>query len=441
MHARQIAIVGLTITVLAAASCSSGGFLSRFTLAPSPRDQYADSLRAANLHLSGMGADWLRAGDEALARPLTVTLPFRESAYFPADRPTATAFRLELKRGRRLEIDVQVDSVGSARLFVDVFEARGTDPPTRVVSLAEGTTLRYDVPRDGVYVLRVQPELLRSGRYTLVERTLASLRFPVDGLTAAAVHSEFGAEREAGRRTHEGIDIFAPRNTPVVAVVDGHAVPDTNNLGGNVVWLRDGRGRRSYYYAHLQRWAFEGSRRVTTGDVLGYVGNTGNARTTAPHLHFGIYEGGAIDPLPFIQADDPIPATSGHVDRLSQRVRVVARRAVLRSGAGIRAPEIGHLERESIGTVTGVAGSWLRLQLPDGTSGYLDNNAAGAATSSLRQRRVQAATTLRDHPTATAPALLTFDEATAVQVLGLFQNFELVRTANDLEGWIAVPGT
>ena len=81
-------------------------------------------------------------------------------------------------------------------------------------------------------MLRVQPELLRSGRYTIVQRTLASLRFPVAGLTAAAVQSEFGAARDAGRREHEGIDIFAPRNTPVIAVVDGTAAAGRQRARG-----------------------------------------------------------------------------------------------------------------------------------------------------------------------------------------------------------------
>ena len=174
-------------------------------------------------------------------------------------------------------------------------------PPERVASLTEGTTLTFTVPRDGAYVLRIQPELLRSGRFSVLQRTLASLPFPVSGLTAAAVQSEFGAARDAGRRQHEGIDIFAARDTPVLAVVDGVARTGTNTLGGNVVWLRGRAFGESFYYAHLERFAFEGTANVKAGDVLGYVGNTGNARTTAPHLHFGIYDRGAIDPFPFIQ--------------------------------------------------------------------------------------------------------------------------------------------
>jgi murein DD-endopeptidase MepM/ murein hydrolase activator NlpD len=75
----------------------------------------------------------------------------------------------------------------------------------------------------------------------------------------------------------------------------------TNRLGGNVVWvLRPSRGE-AHYYAHLDTQRVRAGTRVKAGDVIGTVGNTGNARSTAPHLHFGIYAGGgAVDPLPYV---------------------------------------------------------------------------------------------------------------------------------------------
>jgi murein DD-endopeptidase MepM/ murein hydrolase activator NlpD len=438
VQARLLITFVLLIAAFATPACTSGGLLSRFTLAPSPREQYAESLRTANLHLSAMGADWLRAGETALGQPLAVTLPFRESVYFPADRSIAVAYRFELKRGRRFELEVRAESEDGGRLFVDMFEIRTAETaPARVASLSDSSTLTFDVRRDGAYLVRVQPELLRSGRYTLIERTLASLRvFPVEGYTPAAVQSEFGDEREAGRRQHEGIDIVAPRNTPVVAVVDGRATPSTNNLGGNVVWLRDGRAGRSYYYAHLQRWAIEDSTAVTTGQVLGYVGNSGNARATPTHLHFGIYEGGAIDPLPFLGPDDRVPPPSSHADRLAQVVRVSATRASLRAGAERDAPTVTELQREWVATALGAAGPRLRVMLPDGTSGYVDNSALASAASPLRQRRVQTSAPLRDRPTPQAPAITTIEEGTLVQVLGRFHTFELIRTSGGTQGWL-----
>ena len=79
----------------------------------------------------------------------------------------------------------------------------------------------------------------------------------------------------------------------------------TNRLGGNVVWIFDPSRGQSHYYAHLEKQAVSTGERVKAGDVVGYVGNTGNARTTPPHLHFGIYSRGEgpVDPLPFVAGE------------------------------------------------------------------------------------------------------------------------------------------
>ena len=190
---------GLTLLLAGAfTGCSATNLINRVTLAPSPHERYADGLRGANLGETALGRDWTQAGERALAQPLSVTLPLNETGYFPADTPTAVGYRLELQRGRVLSVDLTFDGLELPRLFVDLFEVRDGALPERVASLAEGTTLSFTVPRDGAYVLRIQPELLRSGRFSVVQRTLASLPFPVSGLTAAAVQSEFGAARDAG---------------------------------------------------------------------------------------------------------------------------------------------------------------------------------------------------------------------------------------------------
>ncbi len=93
--------------------------------------------------------------------------------------------------------------------------------------------------------------------------------------------------------------MMSPQGTPLVAVIDGTATMKTNTLGGNAVGLK-GIDGSYYYYAHLTAW--EGSSRpVTQGDVVGYVGHTGD--TQADHLHFGIYPGGgsAINPYPIVR--------------------------------------------------------------------------------------------------------------------------------------------
>ena len=132
------------------------------------------------------------------------------------------------------------------------------------------------------------------------------LSIPVDGVRAQQLKDTWGAARSAGR-SHEGIDIMAPRGTKVRSSTEG-VVADlrNNNLGGKVVWIRGPQGSW-HYYAHL-----DGHKRglklgdyVKKGDVIGYVGNTGNARHTAPHLHYGIYLQGkgraATNPYPYLR--------------------------------------------------------------------------------------------------------------------------------------------
>jgi murein DD-endopeptidase MepM/ murein hydrolase activator NlpD len=429
--------LGAWLCLAGAIGCSSGNFLSRLTVTPSPHEQYADALRAAPLAGTALSQDWLRAADAALAQPLSVTLPLRESAYFPADHPAAIAYRFELKRGRRLDVQVTFDSLETAQLFVDLFEENGAEPPERVASLTEGNTLTYEVRRDGSFLLRVQPELLRGGRYEIIQRTVASLMFPVSGLTARAVQSEFGAARDAGRREHEGIDIFAPRNTPVVAVVDGTAAPGTNTLGGNVVWLRDRRASRSFYYAHLTRSAFEDPTAVHAGDIVGYVGNTGNARSTAPHLHFGIYERGAIDPLPFLQADDEVPSPNTRgTDTLGALVRTTPSRTSLAAGIERSFAARSQLDRGSVARVLGVSGARMRVLLPDQSSGYLDQSAVTVAREAMRQQRLIAGAIVRDHPVVRAPIVHTVAQPITVDVLGQFDGFDLIRLESGALGWV-----
>jgi len=130
-----------------------------------------------------------------------------------------------------------------------------------------------------------------------------SLPVPVAGVSPRHLSDTWGAARAHGR-THQGIDIFAPRGTPVVSSTEGViSRVGINNLGGKVVWVL-GPGRQMHYYAHLDGYAdVARGDLVQPGTPVGYVGNTGNARGTPPHLHYGIYQaGGAINPYPLLQA-------------------------------------------------------------------------------------------------------------------------------------------
>jgi murein DD-endopeptidase MepM/ murein hydrolase activator NlpD len=127
--------------------------------------------------------------------------------------------------------------------------------------------------------------------------------FPVSG-KKAQVGSIWGDDRDGGKRKHRGIDIFASKGTPVVAIKDGVITSvDETKLGGKVVWLRPSGAWWRAYYAHLDSQMVKAGDDVVKGQVLGTVGNTGNAKTTPAHLHFGIYTlTGAINPLPYVEA-------------------------------------------------------------------------------------------------------------------------------------------
>jgi murein DD-endopeptidase MepM/ murein hydrolase activator NlpD len=135
----------------------------------------------------------------------------------------------------------------------------------------------------------------------------SQLLMPVEGVRLSGIADTWGAPRGGGR-SHEGQDIFAAAGTPIYSATNGIVYRiGTSNLGGNIVFIV-GAGNRRYYYAHLQDWAdIQEGQSVTTDTVIGFVGNTGNARTTPPHLHFGIYSGSrrtcdrmVYDPLPLL---------------------------------------------------------------------------------------------------------------------------------------------
>lgn len=125
---------------------------------------------------------------------------------------------------------------------------------------------------------------------------------PVDGVRVRDIADTWGSARSEGRR-HEGQDIFAERGTPVRPSARGYVVRvGENRLGGNIVFVL-GAGARGYYYAHLDAHGPDAviGRLVSPESVIGYVGNTGNAERTSPHLHLGVYEDGQPrNPLPLL---------------------------------------------------------------------------------------------------------------------------------------------
>jgi peptidoglycan LD-endopeptidase LytH len=146
------------------------------------------------------------------------------------------------------------------------------------------------------------------------------LAMPVQDVSRRHVADTWHAPRGTDR-VHEGQDIFAPKGTPVLSATPGYVYNiGENNLGGQTVSVI-GRGGRVYYYAHLDAYAptLKEGDYVTSKTILGYVGTTGNAKGTPPHLHFGVYAtGGPINPLPLLT--DRTTANASHKTKTKQKL-------------------------------------------------------------------------------------------------------------------------
>ncbi|MES2524435.1 MAG: M23 family metallopeptidase [Gemmatimonadota bacterium] len=389
---RSAAVLALVVC----AACDPRDALDRIRKEPAtPHERYAALLRETGLDTTALGREWLAAGDSALRVPLAATLPAREVGVYTRSEARAVAYRFTLREGARLRVTFQPEGQ-PARVYVDLFEvsadtarpylhratgenagSRGATDSVRTVagSLLPAITLEHEARNTGEYVLRLQPELLRGGKFVLEMRTEPMLAFPVEGGTNRSIQSLFGAVRDGGRRDHHGIDIFAPRGTPVLASSAGVVRSiSPNRLGGNVVWLSDSERGQSLYYAHLDRHFVAAGARVRTGDTLGFVGNTGNARTTAPHLHFGIYRRGEgpIDPLPYVRrVVDVPPAIRVDTSMLRAAVFVRTRGAALREGPGTSYDATSTVPLSDTLRVMGAAGSWFRVQSVSGATGYV----------------------------------------------------------------------
>jgi Membrane proteins related to metalloendopeptidases len=143
-----------------------------------------------------------------------------------------------------------------------------------------------------------------------------ALRMPVVGVRNRDLDDSWHAPRDGGDRLHTGIDIFAAKGTELVAVADGIvSYIGEQPKGGRCLWLTTENGA-SFYYAHLDRWAaglYEGME-VQAGDLLGYVGNTGNAIHTPSHLHFGVNQNDEmVNPYPLLTRAVPALHARVHV--------------------------------------------------------------------------------------------------------------------------------
>ncbi len=366
----------MLLALLPAACTHLGEAPSNARGGPGPRDHYESQLRTSRKSASAWYQAWAAEGRRALRSGLAIEPSFREIVRFDESDVLAVGYRLDLRRGQRLNVRIE-ERTFDGRLFAELFEEIGSccNPIYRLVQSTDERAFSFEARTDGVHVLRIQPELMKGGDLAITLTTVAGLTFPVAGENKSAIRSVFGDPRDGGRRDHEGIDIFAPRGTSVLAVADGIItnVSETN-IGGRVVWQRDVVRGVEYYYAHLESQSVRPGQHVRAGEMIGRVGNTGNARTTPPHLHFGVYRPGraAIDPVPFIYDAPAGPVLPVLVDlgRLGSWTET-AQPATLHASPSSTAAVVADVPARTRVRVLSGVGEWHRVQLEDGRRGFL----------------------------------------------------------------------
>jgi murein DD-endopeptidase MepM/ murein hydrolase activator NlpD len=407
-----------------------------------PHERYEIALLEAGLAQTALGRDWMVAAGDALERPVTVAAPYQEESYLDPRQATAAGYRVALRRGQRLLITWESAPDSGYQVFLDLFAVR-TGPGARPRHLTNADSLdrhlEYVVRRDGDYLIRLQPELLRGGRYRIAIVVEPTLQFPVEGHDTTAIRSWYGADRDAGRRRHEGLDIFAARGTPVLAAADG-VIRSTrpNNLGGTVVWLRDDLDR-THYYAHLDSHIVRRGLRVRAGDTIAFVGNSGNARTTPPHLHFGLYARGSFDPYPALFRHPPLVTEfSGDRSLIGRSARVGRDRSPLMERPSGRAPVAAALPLHTPLSIRAGSGNWYRVALLDGSDGYVEAEVVESSDQPIRREVLATGTEILARPTTVAIGVDSVIPGEAVGVLGVYGDYLYVRGPSGRSGWLLV---
>lgn len=437
MHT-SVRIIGLILLVSALHACKTGtGLFGKKT----PHEQYADKLTNAGLKETALGRAWFEAADNTLSNPVTVSVPYKETGYFAADKPRAVGLRFQAKRGEKLNISVTKTPAAGFALYLELWQAGEPGRSPKLIAAADTLLSAIEHEVDGqqaVYVLRLQPELLKGGEYTLSISAGPSLAYPIKAPGKNHTQSFWGDARDGGGRKHEGIDMFAPRLTPVVAAADGRVTRvNENNLGGLVVWMRPHNKNYTLYYAHLDKQLVTDGQAVKLGDTLGLMGNTGNARTTAPHLHFGIYGfGGAVDPFPFI---NPVvrtpPDVTAPVENVGKLMAAGASSAKFYRGLD----DAGNsLQQHTFMEVEAAAGDWYKVRLPDGTQGLV-KSAQAAPLNVIRKIKLKEETGVYDAPHSQAARKQIMKAGNDVNILAAFNDYYFVRTGTDITGWIRNP--
>ncbi|MBK5212641.1 MAG: M23 family metallopeptidase [Flavobacteriaceae bacterium] len=319
---------------------------------------------------------WKNAFENAKRDSLQITLPYSESGVFTEENFNVYSYNIQLKEGERIVVQVEKQP-DSALVFVDLFQAENESLKSfKLLKSSEDkqSTLSQEIEKSGFYKVIVQPQMQLQFPFVLKIFAEPLYVFPVIGGSNKSIQGFWADPRDTGSRSHEGIDIFADRGTPVIAITDGViASVGDHGFGGKQVWLRDDLFGKRIYYAHLDSIAvFEGEK-LKIGDTIGFVGNTGNAKDLPSHLHFGIYKSkGAVNPLSFIKKTEiqtnEIPSSVKKAVSLKNRVDI-------RKGPASVFKQFGSLKKNDTIIVLGKNQKWFHIQTATSLKGYVNETA------------------------------------------------------------------
>jgi murein DD-endopeptidase MepM/ murein hydrolase activator NlpD len=391
-----------------------------------PIEKYGEKLADGGLSKTPEGREWLSVSKTALLFPVSIQLPYKQAGNFSPAKPQALGLSFTAKQGQRLLFNLAKKDSSSFVLYAELYK-QSEDGETKLIKAVDTNVTDFDcdVAETGTYLLKLQPQLFRAGMYSLSITLGPSLSFPVAG-KKAYIGSVWGDNRDGGKRAHEGVDIFAPKHTPALAAADGIIVGvREGGLGGKTVLLRPDGQNLSLYYAHLDEQLVHEGQLVKKGDTVGLVGNTGNARYTPSHLHFGIYGiGGAIDPFPFVNRS---VKTSPTLPSKKMPAYVRFTKDVNEDGLP--------LKKNTLALPVAVNSKGYIAELPDGRIINTLFSSVAEATQPLRNFKATEGTVLRSTLISEAAKDATVPVGSSVLVLGYFNGFAFVRTING-DGWI-----
>jgi murein DD-endopeptidase MepM/ murein hydrolase activator NlpD len=399
-------------------------------------DSYGEKLKNAGLQQTALGRLWFSEAEKALAQPQAISLPYQEFGFFSGEQPRAAGLSFTARRGAKLLFSLIKNPNKDFALFADLWQIDESGNPLFLKSIdTSQINFDYEINADGRYLLRLQPELLKSGDYTLSISVGPSLGAPVAG-NKGKIGSIWDDPRDAGERRHEGVDLFAPFRTPVVAAAEGTITSvNENKLGGKVIFLKPGKKDFTLYYAHLDTQLVTEGQKVKSGDTLGLIGNTGNAKSTDPHLHFGIYtSGGAVNPLPFInqKTEEPekmVIAASKlkgwfRPDK-AENISVYGSTFILKANTLLKP--------------VAVSSKNYRMELPNGTIIQIPTGSVQPAERPVYQATLMNSCFLFAFPDMDSPRKLQLLPSTSVNVHGVFNDFAFV-TIQQNSGWLPLSG-